>query len=487
MKKTLTFYSIIFILFIVLQRGVGALTKVVLANSITPYEYGIITLVAISLPGMFQLVSTLNFFYILSHAGEGKNYFGSAMAFSLLITTLLAILLFIYNKEFFNYLNLPMERWELLYIVIISSLLFISITVVFQGLFKGLRIYSMPGIIMTLPSLFRLAVVFILVYIFNINSFAIVILIFALSNAIPLVYISLSERFRGYFSLIRPINIPSKRMFVFGSSLFIVGSFSSMGQYIIKIVLSHDLGVVWQGYYDVSLTIASVLLFSVGTMSYVSVPEATNPNKNTVYEKGGLGDVTRGLFSLLVLLIIILYFYADYIVAKFFSEDYILASEYVFILAIGYLFNFIQIFLANLNLSFTKNSKDYIALTIRSFFLLPLFFFLTRFLIDFFEGYGYGNGFVGAYISYTALLILYTLLTIHYSSDLSPLKILLHRIDRLIASLTVTFLFLYYIDPPVLIGVITSITLFTLLIISSGYLSKTMFLEIIRGSKPSLQ
>ncbi len=485
MKKTLTFYSALFILFLILQRGAGIFTKILLAKIITPYEYGIITLVAVSLPGLFQLLTTLNFPQMLSHAEKGKNYFYFSLAYSVLTTIFLAIILFLFGTNFFGYLNLPMDKWQLFYLVIVASVLPISILVDFHGLFTGLRNYSIPGLMMTLPSVFRLISLLVLVYFLDIHSFESVLVIFVISNVIPLAYLSLSEQFRGYFSLIRPICIPSKKMFAFGVSIFIVGSFSSLGQYLIKIVISHDIGIKWQGYYDVSLTIASILLFALSTMSFISVPEATNSNKDSVYEKGGLGDVTRGLFSLLILLIMILYFYSDYIVVTFFSEDYVIASRYVFILAIGYLFNFIQMFIANLNLSFSKNSKDYLSLTIRSLFLLPLFFFLTKFLIKLFQDHSYGNGFVGAYLSYTTLLIVYTLLTVYYSSDLFPLKILLRKIDRLIASFIITFLLTYFLNLSAMIGILTSSIIFTLLIFISGYLSKSMFLEIIRGSKTS--
>lgn len=466
----------------IVQKGAGALTKIVIAKAITPYEYGIITLVAISLPGMFQLATNLNFYYLLSHAKEGKKYFGFTLVYSLMITILLSILLLLFRDNFFGYLNLPLEKWNILYTVIIISLLPLSIIIDFQGLMTGLRVYSLPGIIIALPSIFRLFIIIFFIY-YGINSFEVIILIFALSNAIPLVFILLSKRFREYLGLIKSITVPSKKMFAFGSSLFIVGSFSLIGQYLIKIVISHDLGIIWQGYYDVSLTLTSILMFATGTLSYISIPEATNQNKNAVHDKGGLGDVARGLFSLLMFLLILLYFYSEFIVVKLFSEDYVIASQYVFILAIGSLFLFIQMFLANLNLSFAEKTREYVSLTVISLILLPLFFILTKFLIKFFEGLGYGNGFIGAYISYTLLLILYTILTVFYSKDLSPLKILLYKIDRLIVSFVITFILLYFLNLPSLTGILISGIIFTILIFTSGYLKKSMFLEIFKSSK----
>jgi len=76
MKRTLTFFSLLFILFLILQRGAGVITKILLANAITPEEYAVITLVAISLPTLLQMVTTLNFYQVLSHSQEGRQYFG---------------------------------------------------------------------------------------------------------------------------------------------------------------------------------------------------------------------------------------------------------------------------------------------------------------------------------------------------------------------------------------------------------------------------
>jgi len=482
MKKTLFFYSSMFILFAIIQRGAGVLAKIVLARAITPYEYGIITLVAVSLPGLFQLATNLNFYYILSHAEEGRKYFGFTIMYSFLITILLSIILIFFSKDFFRYLNLPLEKWELLYLVIIISIFSLCITIDLQGLLTGLRVYSLPGIIMALPSLSRLILIICLIY-FETYSFEIIILIFALANAIPLVFILFSKQIRSYFGSIKKIVVPSKKMFAFSGALFIVGSFSTLGQYIIKIVISHELGIEWQAYYDVSLTIASILMFAIGTMSFVSIPEATNSDTKAIYEKGGLVDVTRGLFSLLVFLIIILFFYSDYIVANIFSKEYAIGSEYVFILAIGYLFLFVQMFLANLNLSFTKKSNDYIKLSIITLFLTPFFFFMTEFLINFFRSYGFGNGFIGAYFSYTILLIIYTILTIYFSRDLTPLKILFHKIEGLLAAILITFAMLYFWDLPALIGMIVSGILFAVAIFLSGYLNKAMIMEMFKGSK----
>lgn len=484
MKKTLTFYSALFMLFLVLQRVAGALTKIVLANTITPYEYGLITLVAISIPAMIQLTANLNFFYILIHASEGKKHFGLSLTFSILITLLLSLILFFFHEDFFNYLNLPLDNWEFLYSIIIISSLTLIITVNFQGLFTGLKLYFNPGMIMTLPSLFRLLFIFIIIYFFhNLVSFELIILIFAISYAIPLIYIVLSKQLRGYFGLAKSIIIPSKKMFAFSFTIFIVGSFSLIGQSLVKIVISHELGIEWQGFYDVSLTLVSILLFSLTTMNFISIPEATSLNNEKIYEKHGLGDVSRALFSFLMFLIIILYFFSDYMVIKLFSEDYIISSKYIYILIASYPFLFVQSFLSKLNMSHAKNIKDYNSLFVITLLFIPLFYFLTEFLISYFETIGYGNGFIGGYLSYTMIVILYSIITIYYSQDLTPLKILLHKIDRLIGSIVFTSLTLFYFNPPALLGIFTSAILFTSLVLISGYINKSLIFEMFKGKK----
>jgi O-antigen/teichoic acid export membrane protein len=483
MKRTLTFYSVLFILSLALSRGSGALAKMALANAITPYEYGIITLVTLSLPSFFQLATNLTFSNMLIHAEEGKKYFGFTLVYSLLMTAIVSVVLFFFSRSFFLYLNLPLDKSQVLYAVIIISLLPLSILADYQGLLTGLRIYSLPGIIMALPSIFRLSILVISIYIFKINSFNMIIFVFALSNTAPLIYILASKRLRDFFGLVRSVKIPSKKIFAFSTTLFIIGSFSTIGQSLIKIVISHELGIDWQGYYDVSLTVASILLFSLGTMGLLVIPEATSSDKDALYEKGGLADVSRGLLSLLIFLLMILYFYSDYLVAKLFSKNYLIASKYVYILAIGYLFLFIQTFVSNLNLSKAKIAKDYILLTLIPLCLLPLFFFLTKFLITFFYNYGYGNGFIGAYLSYAVLLILYALITVYFSKDLIPLKVLLHKADRLMVAGTITFLFLYFVTLQALIGIIVSGVLFTVLVFFSGYLKKSLLLEMFGSSK----
>jgi len=307
--------------------------------------------------------------------------------------------------------------------------------------------------------------------------------VFALSNIVPLLLIFASKGQRSYFSLIPKIHIPDRKIFFFGASIFIIGAFPSIGQYIVKVVLSHEIGILWQGYYDVSLTLASLIMFALSTISYISIPEATDSNRNEIYKLGGLADVTRGFFAITVLFAIMLYFYSDFLVALLFTENYIIGAKYVFILAIGFLFLYIQTFLANLNLSFTKRIRDYLVLGGMPLVLLPFFFILTQILIPYFQGLGYGNGFLGAYVSYTVLLIVLTIATVLYCRDRTPIRILFYKLERLLISIAVTCVAIAYFHPSPVAGIVLGSLLFTLLAAATGYVNKTMILEVFFSSK----
>jgi len=478
MKKTLVYYSIFYIFLLFLQRGAGILTKMVLANSLTPFDYGVITLVALSLPSMFQFITNAFFYQMLSHSLEGRKYFGFTVWCSIGISILISILLALFNKEFFDYLNLPLEQRFLFYVTIVVSLFFVSIIIDFQGLFAGLKHYSLPAIIMTLPSIVRLFAV-VLIVVLGINSFDLVILIFALSNIIPLIYIFWSKEHRYFFSELKTICLPPKHMVAFGVTLLLIGSLSTTGQLIIRLVISHMLGVIWQGYYDVSMTLAALSVFALGTMNYISIPEATNSDKTVIYRQGGLVDVSRALFSVMILVLLLLYFYAETFVVILFSDEYLAGSRYVFILSIGYVFLFVQSYLAYLNLSIATTQKDFIKLSAIPFIALPLFYFGTEFLITYFQNMGFDNGFIGAYVSYTLLLGIVMVLTILMSKDLSPLYMLTHKIGGLIISSIIVFVIILLFRPLPIIGMVIIPCLFGCLVVATGYVNKSLIADFI--------
>ena len=481
MKKTITFYSILFMLFLILQKGAGFLIKIVMANSITPLEYGIITLVAITIPSMLGIVTNLNFYEMLSHSEQGKKFFGFTIVSSIALVVILSLLLFIFSDAFFSYLNLPREQSGVYLTAIIISMLCVSIMVDFQGVFTGMKFYSAPGIISALPSITRLIVVFILRWI-NVTSVAIYILVFALSNVIPLLFIATSKYTPSLLRSITTVQVPSMKMFGFGTGVFLAANFTMFGQVFIRIVISHELGVDWQGLYDVSQTLVTSMLFAIGTMGFITVPEATSSDKRTLKEDEGLGGVARVFFALVLFFALILLFYARFLVIAIFSAAYAPAAEYVYILALGNIFLFIQVFLSQVNLSWAKRGREYIIFTVIPLCLIPTIPFLTSFLIAFFKNAGYGNGFIGAYISFTLLLIVLTVLTIFGCKDLAPVRILLKRIDRLALSLAIPALLVFYLQLSPVLEILLFSVLFGILVFATGYLKKELILTMFRGT-----
>jgi O-antigen/teichoic acid export membrane protein len=334
---------------------------------------------------------------------------------------------------------------------------------------------------MALPSVARLIVLLPLLFA-QIYSFQVILLIFALSNAIPLLLLLLGK-YRGHYLPITPIQVPTQKMFGFGIALFIVGSFNTFGQSIIKIAVSHDLGIVWQGYYDVSLTMVTLFVFAMYAMSFISVAEASSSNREKIYEKGGLVEVTRALWALGLLAFLLIVFYSGFFVKLLFSEQFIDAAPYLPIMAIGYLFLFLQTYIVNINLCFAKTVKEYAYLTSVSLLTLPFFFFLTTYLVKFFADRGYGNGFIGAYVSYTVVLVASTLLMMALVKDLTPLKRVFHRFERLCASFIIVSLVLYLGGPPPLIGIAVSVLLFLALATASGYLHRGLIHELLGRSQ----
>ena len=225
MKKTLLFYSIFFFCLLIFQRASGFIIKVLLANAISPYDYGLITMVALSIPGMLQIITNLNFYEMLSHSTEGKKYFGFSVVFGLSMVIIVSIILFIFNKEFFTYLNIPTEQSNFLIVMIIIALFAQSIIMDFSGLFTGLKFYSRPAILMSLPTFLRLVMVAALM-ILQIYSFEIIILVFTLSSAVPFIFLLGTKKYRQFLPLIKNIQIPPKPIFIFGLAVFFINGFS---------------------------------------------------------------------------------------------------------------------------------------------------------------------------------------------------------------------------------------------------------------------
>lgn len=471
MKRTLSFYTGFFVLCMILMRLFGLLAKIVLARSITPYEYGIITLIAISIPAMFQFFTNFSFFDLLSHAKYGRKFFSLSILYSIVSVLLILIILVIFLEPVFTFLNLPLDSWGILYLALAIVIFPSAILVDIMGLFRGLRKYSTSTLISFLPPLLRLMFVLLTVVVLNITDLYLILIFFSLPSLVSVFVIVLKDR-NIIKSSLGSIAKPSRDLLFFGFSLVVISAFVGLGDSLIRIVISHNLGMEWQAYFDVSLTLVSVLAFFPTALHFISVPEATHTNKKreVLLKSGALGDVSRALFSYLLFSVIILYFYSTQLVNILFSEAYNISAEYVIILAGGYVFLFIQQFLAYLNISFgeVKEYKPLILITIIFLIAIP---FVTHILIQLI-------GFLGAYVSIASFMIMYSIATILNSKDLSLLYVLFHRAERLIITLLVTFIFLFIANLNLIYGIISSLIIFSLLIFGSRYLNKKLIFDL---------
>lgn len=472
MKRSLSFYTVFFIGCMLVMRLTGVLSKIVLARVITPYEYGIITLIIISLPDMFRYFTNFCLHDLLSHSTKGMKYFGFSVLYGIYTSILIGILVFIFHDHIFGFLGLPLDNWHILFIgffiVLISNAMLVDMT----GILRGLRRYSLTSILASLPPIVKLILILIAVYVFNTTDFNTILLVFALSPLLVLIGVLIKEWGRLY-PLFTSIHVPSKDVLLFGISVFVVSLFGSVSQILTKIVVSHDLGIEYQGYFDVSLTLVGIIGFAFGAMQFISLPEATNSKnrEDLLSRTGGLGDVSKALFSFLFFCIILLYFYSHQFVDLLFSRDYIIAADHILILAIGYVFLFIQQFLAYVNISFSKDTREYNKLILITLILLGISPFVTHLLIQV-------HGFIGAYISVTSFLILYSIISLLFFKDLSPLTTLLYKIERLFVTILITSLFLFYFKPSLLVGVIVCSVIYFTLVFLLGYLKKELVFNL---------
>ncbi|HTY52847.1 MAG TPA: oligosaccharide flippase family protein [Methanomicrobiales archaeon] len=476
MKRTLAFYSGLFLLLLVLQKASGAVTKIILARSLAPADYGVITLVTLSLPALLQVVTNLNFYEMLSHSKEGKEYFGFSVVVSLLLTAAISLAIWIFREGFFSYLNIG-AREDLLFFSLVFTLLATTLMVDLVGLYTGLKRYTLPGILNAIPSISKMLLVAVLV-LSGSGSFGVLVLAITLTNALPALYLLVSRKGRQDLGLLRPIRIPSARIFAFGASLLLVGSFSTIGQSLIRIVISHELGMEWQGYFDVSLTFGSLILFTVGTMSFISIPEATGCSPDQLGDRGALGDIARTLLAGTILISILLYAYSGALVPLLFSRSYQPAGDYFPLLIPGYFLLFVLQFHAGVAICLGRDLRDSLRVILVPLLCLPLFFFLPLFLIHAYgQGPG-GNGFSAAYLSYSAIVLVCTVGTILASGTWRPLAILAEKAGRLIVSSVLAIGVLVILHPGPVIGIPLITILFGAAIFGTRYVSPGMIREI---------
>jgi len=382
----------------------------------------------------------------------------------------------------YSYLNLSTEHADLYSFTILFTLGSLTLLTDLQGLFAGMKDYSTTGVVLALPSLARVSLIALLA-LTHIATLQTAILAYALSSVIPFFVFMLIPRYRGVFREVREIKLPSWQMMAFGASLVIVTSVPILGQSLAKVAISHKIGVLWQGYFDVSLTLTSLLIFSIGTLGLISLPESTTGDIKSIGKKGGLVDVSRLLLSFTVLAGILLSIYSRDIVVFLFSSDFITAAAYVPVLVIAYIALFFLLFLVNINLATAHTTREFLVPTVISLVILPLFFFSAEWLIDVFKEAGMGNGLVGAYISYTLLVVILTVTLILFTHDRSPLRYLSDGIWRLlIPALAITGLLLSLRPGPVA-GILLACGLFTLLVFSFRYVDISLFLEILHDSR----
>jgi O-antigen/teichoic acid export membrane protein len=473
-KKSLSFYAAFYVLSLALMRGSGIAAKILLARSITPFEYGLITLFVIAIPGLLQNITNFCFFDIMGDATEGRKYFGFSLVYGILSTLIVAVVLFFIHIPFFRFLNVPEQFWTILYLALLLSLLSVTLGGNVFGFLRGLRNHAGAAAFSASPSILRVAFIFAAIYVFNLSDFTLILLLFALPPLIPLLPVIIIK-FKAIRRALTTITLPSRDIMIFGFAFFILNIWVGISQQINSVVISHDLGVEWQGYFDVSLSLVAVITFFSSAVYLISAPERTaesNP-RELLHKKGGLGDVGRLLFCMCLISVLILCFYSHKLVALLFTPGYIVAADYLYILAIGYAILFVQQFVAFLNITKGDGFSRLTIVTLISILLFPLF---THVMIIHY-------GFQGAYLASSSFIIIYTGITILLARDRSPIKILLKKIDRLALTCIITGLFIWLFPLPLVQGVLSSLALFFALAILSGYLDIALIIEMLHFSK----
>lgn len=469
--RSLSFYTLFFIVSLALMKLSGVLSKLIVARFVTPYEYGIITLVTISLPSTFFYFTNFCLHEILSNSREGRHLFGFSLLYSVSASLIVGTLFFLFHDPLFSFLNLPPNNWEILFIVFFISLISTSILNNITGLFRGLKLYSSTSIIASLPALLKLSLVAVFLILLKMLNFLTILLIFSISSLISLLAVILRYRKTMFASI--SISFPRKEILFFGISIYIFGLLGGLSQTIGKIIVSHNLGVTWQGYFDASLTVISLLSFAFASMSFISIPEATGSNnrKELLYERGQLGDVVRALFAFLILGILLLCLYPHQFVELLFGKEYAASSKYLPILALGYIFLYMQQFVAYLNVAF-QDPREYRSLVIATVVCVAVLIIVLHILTQML-------GILGTYSVLGIFYLIYLLITLKFSADSSPIRIFLKKIHRLAVSSAITVLFVYLLSfSNFLYGVAFTSIVFTLTVFLTGYLDKSLLKSI---------
>jgi len=465
--SNLYFSTLFFMASIILMKLSGLFSKILIAKYLSPSDYGLVTFLTISLPGMFTYLTNFCLHDMLSHAGRGKNYFSFALIYSTILTVVIVSSIAAFYQQFFDFLNLPTNNWKFLLTIFFISLFSTSIANNITGFFRGQKMYNTTSIIASLPPIIKFALILIVLNLWDLNV-EIALVLFSFSTFIAVLFILLR-----YYNLISPyffeIKIPPRDMIYFGSTVLVLGLFSNLTLILSRVVVAHNLGMEFQGYLDTSLTIMAILSISFSAMRFISIPEVTSLselNKESLNHTG-LIDVVKFLFSLLIFITIILAFYSRDLVQLLYSEKYIKASKYLYLLSIGYIFIFIQQFIAYVNISLEINkTKSLIIFTIILILVSPI---LAHIFILLF-------GFPGVYYSLTTLFIIYTMITILTTKNSLPILLIIKNIHKLLFCSFVIVLIVYYF-PHNVVTVIISFLLFEILIFVVGYLDKMLLIR----------
>ncbi len=472
MERNLTFYTLYYFITLVSIRVSGILAKILLARSITPYEYGLITLVVLILPNTLQIITVFCCYDILGHATDGKKYLGFSLIYGTIATAILAFIFFIFHITIFTFLNIPQNYWEIFYIIIFIVLFTNTIRGFLTGYLRGIRDHTFAASLSAEPSILRVVFIGSAVYLFGIDNFYAIILLFAVPPLITLIPIFIFK-FRELSLSLKSIVLPNSRMVTFGLSFFILNLWMGLTQMISSMIISHDLGVIWQGYFDVSLSAVAIITFFSSAIYLVAAPETTTKNNQSemLSKGGGFGDIGKILFSMCLLCVLIIYFYSYQLITLLFTEKYAIAGNYLIILAIGYTVLFIQQYCAFLSITAErKNGLSRLSLvTVASLVIFPFF---THFMILNFN-------FLGAYLATTVFIIAYTVATIVFIKDRTPFTFLLKKIDRLGLAVLGTLTIMYLLHFSFIPGILTSLILFIFLIFSLGYVDINIVKDMI--------
>ncbi|AKG92422.1 Polysaccharide biosynthesis protein [Geoglobus ahangari] len=463
MRRNLAFYSLLVMFITVLMKISGLLSKIVITKYLSPLEYGILTFVTISLPLMFQFVTNLSFFNLLSHSKKGKHYFKFSLFYVILSCAVIIALFYIFLDKILTMFEISPDYAQITFLTFSLLLFPMSVSVVLMGLFRGLRKYSVATITSSLPTFLKFVFIAILAVTLQKLTLNLTILATVISTWVALLAIVAYEWQTIKSSIHTKYFLPKLDMFLFSLSIFTVGSYGTLLQIIGRLIIAYDIDVTYQGYLDISITLMTLLSIPMIALSFLTIPEATSANTKEELLTGEINDVARLLLSILVFLVIIVSIYPHELIMFLFSSKYSPAAEYVVFLAVGSIFMFIQQFIAYVEISFYETLSEYRPFVIFTIACLVLFLATTHILVILF-------GFIGVYVSNLLFKVVYFAGSLKVSSKKTA-KIFLTKIERLTISTVATISFLLVTKGTLnfIFEIAIAAIIFTLLVVKTKY------------------